>query len=75
MAIPSRRAVSLGSSAMRVPAPTAIAGKSALHRCTSSRATPPVIHFDSPVRVAILPSRVDASFPARKGVPRVIQWL
>ena len=72
---PSVRAVRLGLSAMTVPAPTAIAGKSRRHRWTSARATSPVIHLDSPPRVAILPSSVAASLPASRGPRLVIQWL
>ena len=40
-----------------------------------ARAVSPVIHFESPVRVATLPSSVTPDFAANKGRPLVIQWF
>ena len=71
----ANRAVSRGSSLATVPAPTAIPGNNRRQRITSARAASPVIHFDSPVRQAMRPSIVVATFAASNGRPVVIQWL
>jgi len=41
----------------------------ALIPCTSLRASGPVIHRESPVEAAVLPSSVEASFRVTKGSP------
>ena len=65
--------MSFGLSVATVPAPTAMAGKRRRQRWTSARASSPVIHLESAIRVAIFPSRVVATFAASKGVPRAAQ--
>ena len=40
-----------------------------------ARAASPVIHFDSPLAVAIFPSSVMAAFTVTNGVRWTIQWL
>ena len=69
------RSVKPGSSAMIVFTPTRIASASWRSFIPSRRASGPVIHFDSPPAVAILPSSVIAAFMVTNGSPVVIQWL
>ena len=57
----------MGSSASAVPLPTRIASWRRRRRCPSARAAGPVIHWLSPVAVAILPSALVASFSATSG--------
>jgi len=59
---PSARQVRSGSSASTVPMPTIMALYRPRSRCTFCRAASPVIHFDCPVRVAVIPSMVMAYF-------------
>ena len=66
---PSMRAVSCGSSASAVPIPTATASTSARQWCESRRESSPEIHFESPVRVATLPSSVIADLNSTHGRP------
>ena len=66
---PSMRAVSCGSSASAVPIPTATASHSARQWCDSRRESSPEIHFESPVRVATLPSSVIADLNSTHGRP------
>ena len=65
------RAVSHGSSASTVPIPTSTASCVSRRRWTSARAASPVIHFDSPLTVAILPSSVIAALSVNAGRPCV----
>ena len=64
------RAVSAGSSASTVPVPTTIASASARRRCTSARASGPVIHWLVPSDAAARPSRLCAHFTVTCGRPR-----
>ena len=66
---PSGLAVSCGSSASAVPMPTTIASTDARQRWARSRLSSPLIHFESPVRVATLPSRVIADLNSTHGRP------
>ena len=66
---PSGRAVSCGSSASAVPMPTTTASTDARQRWASSRLSSPLIHFESPVRVATLPSSVIADLNSTHGRP------
>ena len=66
---PSGRAVSRGSSASAVPMPTTTASTDARHRWASSRLASPLIHCESPVRVATLPSSVIADLNSTHGRP------
>ena len=68
--VPPRRARSSGSSARSVFEPTATASVRARRRCTNARAGSEVIQRDSPVAVAIRPSRLAASFSVVNGRPR-----
>ena len=63
------RAVSRGSSASAVPIPTTIASTEARQRWASSRLDSPLIHFESPARVATFPSRVMADLKSTQGRP------
>src|SRR5664280_1145169 len=63
----ARRRVRSGSSARTVPAPTRMASHSSRRRRASFRAASPVIHFDSPVRVAMRPSSDAAHLTWTKG--------
>ena len=65
----SIRAVSCGSSASAVPMPQATASHSARQRCAIRRESSPEIHFESPVRVATLPSSVIADLNSTHGRP------
>ena len=67
----SERTLSEGSSASTVPIPVRTAPDCARNRCTSSRASSPVIHWLSPFAIAIAPSRLAASFSCTNGRPRV----
>ena len=69
------RSVSAGLSARIVFTPTRMASASCRSFIPSRRASRPVIHFDSPPAVAILPSSVIAAFTVTNGSPAVIQWL
>ena len=66
---PSMRAVSCGSSASAVPIPTTTASTSARQWCDRRRESSPEIHFESPVRVATLPSSVIADLNSTHGRP------
>ena len=66
---PSIRAVSCGSSASAVPIPTATASTSARQWWLRRRESSPEIHFESPVRVATLPSSVIADLNSTHGRP------
>ena len=66
---PSTRAVSSGSSASAVPIPTATASHSARQWWARSRLDSPEIHFESPPRVATLPSSVIADLNSTHGRP------
>ncbi len=68
-AMPRSRTVSVGSSARAVPPPTITASWRARCRCTMRRASGPVIHWLSPVAVAIRPSKLLASFRVTIGRP------
>ena len=68
-ATPSMRAVSCGSSASAVPMPTATASDSARQRCARARLASPEIHWESPVRVATLPSSVMADLKHHERAP------
>ena len=57
---PGGRAVSRGSSARAVPMPTRMASMRPRSSWTRRRDASLLIHFESPVRVAILPSSVMA---------------
>ena len=59
---PGGRAVSSGSSAITVPRPTMIASIRPRSSWTRRRDSSPLIHRESPVRVAIFPSSVMAHF-------------
>ena len=63
---PRSRAVSSGSSASAVPIPTATASHSARQWWASRRESSPEIHFESPVRVATLPSSVIADLKSTR---------
>ena len=63
------RAVSCGSSASAVPMPTTTASTEARQRCASGRLSSEEIHFESPVRVATLPSSVIADLKSTHGRP------
>ena len=65
--------VRLGSSANSVLTPTRMASEPARSFMACARACPPVIHFDSPEAVAILPSRVIAALTVTNGVRCTIQ--
>ena len=69
------RSVRPGSSARIVLTPTRMASASCRSFIPSRRASGPVIHFDSPLAVAILPSSVIAAFTVTNGSPAMIQWL
>ena len=71
LARPRRRCArsSCGSSASAVPIPTTTASRSARQWCESSRDSSPEIHFESPVRVATLPSSVIADLKSTCGRP------
>ncbi len=62
------RAVRLGSSARIVLIPTRMASLPRRNFIPCARAFSPVIHFDSPLAVAILPSSVIAAFTVTNGV-------
>ena len=66
------RTVRLGSSTRTVPMPTRIASERARRRCTIFWAAGLVIQRDSPLAVAILPSKVAATFNVTNGRPVVI---
>ena len=70
---PRSRTSSIGSSARAVPEPIRIASVLARIRWTRRRASGPVIHRLSPVRVAIRPSSVAASLSRTCGRPRSIR--
>ena len=61
--------MSCGSSASAVPIPTATASDSARQRCARARLDSPEIHWESPVRVATLPSSVIADLKTTSGRP------
>ena len=61
------RAVNFGSSLITVFTPTIIASESALSWCTNLLDFSPDIHFESPVFVAILPSKLIANFAVMNG--------
>jgi len=63
------RTVSAGSSASTVPMPVRIAPERARSRCTSARASGPVIHWLSPVFMEIAPSMLLATFSRTNGRP------
>ena len=65
----STRAVSIGSSASAVPIPIATASTDARQWWASSRLSTPEIHFESPSRVATLPSSVIADLKRTHGRP------
>ena len=65
----STRAVSCGSSASAVPMPIATASTDARQWWASSRLSTPEIHFESPSRVATLPSSVIADLKSTHGRP------
>ncbi len=67
--IPSGRAVSWGSSARAVPIPTTTASTDARQVWASRRLSSPLIHCESPARVATLPSRVIADLNSTHGRP------
>ena len=64
---PGRREVNCGSSMITVWTPTMMPVRALRSWCTRSLAAGPVIHCDSPVRVAIFPSRDIAAFMTTKG--------
>ena len=68
--IPRSRTVSDGSSARAVPAPTITASWRARMACTKRRAGAAVIHWLSPVAVAMRPSKLLASFSVTMGRPK-----
>ena len=68
-ATPSVRAVKSGSSASAVPMPMQIASTPARQSCTSRRLRSFEIHFESPVCVATLPSRLIADLKITNGRP------
>ena len=49
--------------------PTITASLAALSSCAYALASSLVIHLESPVAVAILPSRLEANFAVTKGKP------
>ena len=63
----TRRTVSWGSSARTVPTPTSTASHAARRACDVRRSASLLIHFESPVRVAMRPSRVCAYFRTTYG--------
>ena len=63
------RAVSCGSSASAVPMPTATASHEARQRWATRRLSSLEIHFESPVLVATLPSRLMADLKSTHGRP------
>src|SRR4051794_14381801 len=65
--------VRLGLSAINVLIPTIIASAPCRNFIPCWRALSPVIHFDSPETVAILPSSVIAAFTVTNGLRRTIQ--
>ena len=65
----STRAVSCGSSVSAVPMPIATASTDARQWCARSRLSTPEIHFESPSRVATLPSSVIADLKRTQGRP------
>jgi ATP-dependent Lhr-like helicase len=56
------------------PPPPTTASAHARRRCTSARASSPVIHFEDPSRAAALPSRDEAIFRITNGLP-VRTWV
>ena len=64
---PAGRAVSSGSSANTVFAPTITASTRPRSSCTRRRDAPPLIHLESPALVAILPSSDIAHFAMTHG--------
>jgi hypothetical protein len=72
VSIPEERTFMDGSSASTVPIPVRTAEHEALSRCTSSRASGPVIHRLSPLAMAVRPSRLAAVLTITRGMPRVI---
>src|SRR5205085_102815 len=66
---PGGRAVNSGSSATSVPRPTTTASTRPRSSCTFARDSSELIHFESPVRVAILPSSVMAHLRWTHGRP------
>ena len=71
----SGRTVSAGSSASTLPMPVTMAELMARHFCTSRRASGPVIHCDSPLAMAVRPSRLSASLTRTKGRPVSMRWM
>src|ERR1039458_586634 len=69
------RKVNDGSSARIVLIPTRISSAPCRNFMPYARAASPVIHFDSPVAVAILPSSVIAALTVTNGRRWTIQWL
>ena len=67
------RRVKDGSSDKIVFTPTIMASPSCRSFMPSRRAKGPVIHLESPLTLAILPSSVIAAFTVTKGMPVVIQ--
>ena len=65
----SPRTVKEGLSRLTVPTPTMIASLSFRKRWACWRERSFEIHFDSPVEVAIFPSRLKAAFTVTKGNP------
>ena len=61
------RTVNAGSSASAVPIPVITAHTFERIKCTSRRASSPVIHFDSPFNNAVLPSMLAATLSVTQG--------
>ena len=68
----SLRSVRRQSSASTVPTPVTIKSDSARRRCTSWRASSPVIHWLSPEAIAVRPSSDVAIFTVMRPYPRRI---
>ena len=69
------RQVRSGSSASTVPTPTMTASCRPRSACAMRRAGVPVIHWLSPLLVAIRPSSVVASFSVTSGRPARMRWV
>ena len=72
--LPELKYISIGSSALTVPIPAIIAIFHPLSLCANARDSSDDTHFESPVRAAILPSRVMAHFMVTQGL-RAVMYL
>jgi hypothetical protein len=71
--VSTSRTVSRGLSSLTVPMPVSTAQERARQACASRRASGPVIHCETPLLSAVLPSRLAATFKRNQGRPRVMR--